>query len=117
MTVFLERRIVEVNEDNSCDSVSEAWVGNEETPTLHHISRNSSQGLISVSLLDDTSESREFRSACTSPMVTPLEQERICPMCEAAFPASVSMEDFENHVVCHLAAESAESLLQQFEIL
>ena len=44
-------------------------------------------------------------------------QERICPMCEASFPPSVPMEDFENHVVCHLAAESAESLLQQFEVL
>lgn len=35
---------------------------------------------------------------------------RLCPMCEAAFPSSVSDEDFESHVVEHFSFDEAETL-------
>ena len=35
---------------------------------------------------------------------------RTCPMCEAAFPQTVTDEDFESHVMEHFSFEEQETL-------
>ena len=36
---------------------------------------------------------------------------RLCPMCEAVFPAGISSEDFESHVMEHFNFEDSETLV------
>jgi len=38
------------------------------------------------------------------------QQSKRCPMCEAAFPADISQEEFESHVVEHFSYEESETL-------
>ena len=35
---------------------------------------------------------------------------RMCPMCEVAFPSTVTEEDFESHVMEHFSFEETETL-------
>lgn len=57
---------------------------------------------------DDASDLRpEMRTVSTSPDPTLiLEDERICPMCNAVFPQVVPQESFESHVVSHFEVEN-----------
>ena len=36
---------------------------------------------------------------------------RLCPMCEAVFPAGISSEDFESHVMEHFNFEDSDTLV------
>ncbi|XP_067132653.1 putative leucine-rich repeat-containing protein DDB_G0290503 [Centruroides vittatus] len=44
------------------------------------------------------------------------DDDRICPMCQAVFPKTVSQQDFEMHVVSHFEIEN-NSILDNFEVI
>ena len=44
-----------------------------------------------------------------------MQADRICPLCENAFPTLISQEEFEDHVMEHFNGE--DNLLPEFEIL
>ena len=44
-----------------------------------------------------------------------MQADRICPLCENAFPTLISQEEFEDHVMEHFNGE--DTLLPEFEIL
>lgn len=45
-----------------------------------------------------------------------IDEDRICPMCQAFFPKTVSQDDFETHVVSHFEVENT-SILENFEVI
>lgn len=47
------------------------------------------------------------------------EEEKICPMCQAVFPANFVQSEFENHVISHFETDNLETLtlLNQYELL
>jgi len=69
-----------------------------------------------VSFEQDRTLGRTFVESANPKLGLEVEMEernsgRLCPMCEAVFPVSVSSEDFESHVMEHFNFEDSDTLV------
>jgi len=88
----------------------------EAIQTLEHrqsVSARNAESLISASLAAAQKLSVSEENAESSSV----KEDRKCPMCEAAFPQTVSHDEFESHVVEHFSGFEESETLTNFDTL